>query len=71
MKTKDKTKFEFSIEFQLEILRFLVRSKEAGLVINRIKPSYLVLIEHALIAEGIFKYYKKNKKYPQRIFLKR
>lgn len=70
MKTKDKTKFEFSIEFQLEILRFLVRSKEAGLVINRIKPSYLVLIEHALIAEGIFKYYKKNKKVPSENILK-
>lgn len=70
MKTKDKTKFEFSIEFQLEILRFLVRSKEAGLVINRIKPSYLVLIEHALIAEGIFKYYKKNKRIPSENILK-
>lgn len=70
MKTKDKTKFEFSIEFQLEILRFLVRSKEAGLVINRIKPSYLVLIEHALIAEGIFKYYKKNKRVPSENILK-
>lgn len=70
MKTKDRTKFEFSIEFQLEILRFLVRSKEAGLVINRIKPSYLVLIEHALIAEGIFKYYKKNKKVPSENILK-
>lgn len=70
MKTKDKTKFEFSIEFQLEILRFLVRSKEAGLVINKIKPSYLVLIEHALIAEGIFKYYKKNKRVPSENILK-
>lgn len=70
MKAKDKTKFEFSIEFQLEILRFLVRSKEAGLVINRIKPSYLVLIEHALIAEGIFKYYKKNKRVPSENILK-
>lgn len=70
MKTKDKTKFEFSIEFQLEILRFLIRSKEAGLVINRIKPSYLVLIEHALIAEGIFKYYKKNKRVPSENILK-
>lgn len=70
MKTKDKTKFEFSIEFQLEILRFLVRSKEAGLVINRIKPSYLVLIDHALIAEGIFKYYKKNKRVPSENILK-
>lgn len=70
MKTKDKTKFEFSIEFQLEILRFLIRSKEAGLVINRIKPSYLVLIEHAIIAEGIFKYYKKNKRVPSENILK-
>ena len=62
--------FPFSQDFQLEILRFLVRSKEAGLVINRIKPSYLVLIEHSIIAEGIFKYYKKNKTIPSQNILK-
>lgn len=67
---KDKVKFSFDISFQQEILRFLVRSKEAGLVINRIKPSYLVLIEHSIIAEGIFKYYKKNKTIPSQNILK-
>lgn len=70
MKKDNEIKFSFDISFQQEILRFLVRSKEAGLVINRIKPSYLVLIEHSIIAEGIFKYYKKNKTIPSQNVLK-
>ena len=61
---KDKIKFSFDTEFQLEILRFIIQDKEGGLVINRIKPSYLTLIEHSLIAEALFKYYKKQKKIP-------
>ena len=51
---KDNTKFEFDTSFQLEILRYLLKDKEGGLIIKKIKPSYLVLIEHSLIAEGIF-----------------
>lgn len=61
---KDKIKFSFDTEFQLEILRFIIQDKEGGLVINRIKPSYLTLIEHSLIAEALFKYYKKQKRIP-------
>ena len=70
MKHQDNTKFQFTVDFQLEILRFLVRSKEAGLVIQRIKPSYLVLIEHSLIAEGIIRYYEKNKRISSENILK-
>lgn len=67
---KDKVKFSFDTSFQLEILRFIIRDKEGGLVLNRIKPSYLVLIEHSLICEGILKYYKKKKKIPSENILK-
>lgn len=67
---KDKTKFSFSPDFQLEILRFIVRDKEGGLILKRIKPSYLVLIEHSLICEGIIKYFKKQKKIPSENILK-
>ena len=37
---KDNTKFEFDTSFQLEILRYLLKDKEGGLIIKKIKPSY-------------------------------
>lgn len=70
MNSRSKVKFEFSTDFQLEILRFLIQGKEMGLMIKRIKPSYLVLIEHALIAEALFKYYKKTLHVPSQNVLK-
>ena len=67
---KDKIKFSFTPDFQLEILRFIIQDKEGGLVLGRLKPSYLVLIEHSLICEGILKYFKKKKKIPSQNVLK-
>lgn len=70
MANKNKIKFSFTTEFQLEILRFLVQDKDGGLVVKRVKPSYLVLIEHSIIAEGLVKFFKKNKKVPSKNILK-
>lgn len=69
-KFKDNIKFSFTPDFQLEILRFVLRDKEGGLVLKRIKANYLVLIEHALIFEGISKYFKKQGKMPSENILK-
>lgn len=70
MRNKTKTKFSFSPEFQLEILRCIIKDKEGGLILKRIKPNYLVLIEHSIICEGIIKYYKKQNKIPSENVLK-
>ena len=67
---KQNIKFSFSPEFQLEILRYILRDKEGGLVLKRIKPSYLVLIEHSIIAEGICKFFKKQNRIPSKNILK-
>ena len=67
---KNKIKFSFAPDFQLEILRSIIQDKEGGLVLSRIKPSYLVLIEHSLICEGILKYFKKQRKIPSQNVLK-
>lgn len=67
---KNKIKFSFAPDFQLEILRFIIQDKEGGLVLSRIKPSYLVLIEHSLICEGILKYFKKQREIPSQNVLK-
>ena len=40
-KFKDNIKFSFSPEFQFEILRFVLKDKEGGLVLKRIKSNYL------------------------------
>lgn len=63
-------KFTFSVEFQLEILRYILRDKEGGLILKRIKPSYLVLIEHSIIAEGISRFFKKQHRVPSKNILK-
>lgn len=70
MRNKTKTKFSFSPEFQLEILRYIIKDKEGGLILKRIKPNYLVLIEHSIICEGIIKYYKKQNRIPSENVLK-
>lgn len=61
-----KFKFTFDTQFQLEILRFIIQDKEGGLVLKRIKPSYLTLIEHSIIAEGISRFYKKQNRIPSK-----
>lgn len=70
MRNKSKTKFTFSPEFQLEILRYIIKDKEGGLILKKIKPNYLVLIEHSIICEGIIKYYKKQNRIPSENVLK-
>lgn len=68
MKTKEK--FQFNLDFQFEILKFFIKDKDGGLSLCKIKPSYLTLIEHSLIAEGLTKFYKKNTRIPSKSVLK-
>lgn len=63
-KWQSQEKFSFSLEFQLEVLRFLIQSKESPMVLNKVKPGYFTLIEHSLILEALKKHYKKYKKIP-------
>nr|UVX73369.1 MAG: DnaB-like helicase C terminal domain [Bacteriophage sp.] len=63
-------KYTFDVHFQFEILRFVLKDKEGGLVLKRIKSNYLVLIEHSLIFEGISKYFKKQGRMPSENILK-
>lgn len=67
---KSKVKFEFTPEFQLEILRYIIKDREGALALNRVKPNYFVLIEHNLIAEALSSYLKSHKKIPSENILK-
>ena len=67
---RSKIKFSFDIDFQKEILRFIIQDKDGRLVLKRIKPGYLTIIEHSIIAEGLVRYTKKNSKIPSANILK-
>ena len=59
---KDNRKFEFERRFELEMVRYVLKDKEGGLIMKKIKGSQVVVIEDCLIGEGIFKLLKKKKK---------
>ena len=66
----DRKQFMFSIDYQFELLKYLIHSKKSLIYIAKLKASYFSLIEHAVIAEVIIKTAKKYKKIPsQTIFL--
>lgn len=62
-------KFTFSIEFQLEVLRFLIQGKEALLYVQKIKPGYFTLIEHSIVVEALVKFVKKYQRIPSEVLM--
>lgn len=62
-------KFTFTIDFQLEVLRFIIQSKESPLIVPKIRPGYFTLIEHALIMEALLKFFRKYSKIPSKALL--
>lgn len=62
-------KFTFSIEFQLEVLRFLIQGKEALLYVQKIKPGYFILIEHSIVVEALVKFVKKYQRIPSEVLM--
>ena len=62
-------KFTFSIEFQLEVLRFLIQRKESLLYVQKIKPGYFTLIEHSIVVEALVKFVKKYQRIPSEVLM--
>lgn len=62
-------KFTFSIEFQLEVLRFLIQGKEFPLYVQKIKPGYFTLIEHSIVVEALVKFVKKYQRIPSEVLM--
>jgi KaiC/GvpD/RAD55 family RecA-like ATPase len=67
---KVKEKFSFTTDFQLEVLRYIIRDPDGVLALPRVKPTYLTLIEHSVIAEGLALFFKKNNRVPGKAVLK-
>lgn len=62
-------KFTFSIEFQLEVLRFLIQGKGSLLYVQKIKPGYFTLIEHSIVVEALVKFVKKYQRIPSEVLM--
>ena len=62
-------KFTFSIEFQLEVLRFLIQGKESLLYVQKINPGYFTLIEHSIVVEALVKFVKKYQRIPSEVLM--
>lgn len=62
-------KFTFSIEFQLEVLRFLIQGKKSLLYVQKIKPGYFTLIEHSIVVEALVKFVKKYQRIPSEVLM--
>lgn len=60
-----KEQFAFSVEFQQEILHFILKDKNGILSLRMVKDSYFTLISHQVIAKSISKFFKKNKRIPK------
>lgn len=73
MKLKDRLnsteKFTFTLEFQTEVLRYLIQGTHAVLLVPKIKPGYFTLIEHSIISQVLVKFVKKHGKVPQEAVL--
>ena len=63
-------KFTFDTEYQREILKYVVQDPEGNIALLRINQSYFSLIEQAMVAESILKFYKKNKRIPSYVVAK-
>lgn len=69
LKNPDRDKFQFSVVFQLELLKYLIQSNEAIMVISKIKSSYFTILEHNLVCESLLRAFKKYKKIPGEVVL--
>lgn len=65
-----KEKFKFGVDFQELILQYTVTNPMGYKVLALYDDSYFDLIHHSLIAYALKKYYKKNKRIPDKPFLR-
>jgi len=63
-------KFEFTAEFQEDLIRFTLTDRTLGpKVINLYEYHYFTLLNHNIIAYALKKYFKKNRKVPSKSIL--
>lgn len=65
-----KDKFIFSLDYELDLLKFIVVDRDGYLALDLIDPGYFSLLDHGIIADTLIKYRKKKRKVPGPTILK-
>lgn len=67
---ESRTRFKYTVEYQWDLLRYIVQSKDGERALKKIEDEYFTLIEHQVIAYTLKQYYKKEKKIPGETILR-
>lgn len=67
---KSKEKFIFSLDYQLDLLKYILTDRNGYLAIDLVDPGYFTLLDHAIICDAIKKFRKKYRKIPGSTILK-
>lgn len=65
-----KVKFRYTIEYQWDLLRYIVQDKNGERAIKKIDDDFFTLIEHQVIAYALIQYYKLERKLPGETILR-
>lgn len=69
-KRKPKEKFKFGLDFQELILQYCVTDLTGFKILEFFEDTYFTSLYHQIIAYGLKKYYKKNKRVPEEPYLR-
>lgn len=67
---KDKEKFIFSLDYQLDLLKFILTDRNGYTALDLVDPGYFSVLDHAIICDALKKFRKKHKKIPGPTILK-
>ena len=65
-----KNKFKFTVEYQFDLLRYIVLDKNGVNALQKIEDGFFTLTEHAVIANALIAYHKSNKRIPGETILR-
>lgn len=63
-------KFEFTLDFQLDLIRFTLKDKRGAKVLRLYTDGNFIENYHAIIVKCLHQYYKRKKKIPSETFMK-
>lgn len=67
---KEQVKFQYTIEWQWDLLRFITLDRDGYKALLKIKDHYFMLIEHQVLATCLIKHYKDKQKIPGETILR-
>jgi len=65
--SNSKNKFEFTEEYQWDLLRYTAQDKNGERALVKYNDDYFTLVEHQVIAFGLKNYHTKEKRIPVRL----